>query len=547
LPGKSNPLEWGLPDRIEARIEPPWLLKLRSRAKKATPPRPALERELLGWLGESAGTQAGVEGALEALVCGHAMPRLAAVLSPEVWWVLLEHLLAVVADAARIESDPESPQIEPLLSQLLAGELPLTLAYLLPEIAPCRKLKASARKTLSSGLLDLLDGEGLPHAKHLGLMRPLLACWTRCRALGEELKGGCWTAAADEQYQWLVRQTILVTRHDGSHVFAASPARRCDEDLLGAALQLGGDHDDRRIAAVALPAGKKLGKRKPAGAKLPDAAVHSPWAATAVLRSDWARACERLVVVYPGRELRLELACSKDVLLSGAWPFEVQLDGKTAEPVSDWDDVCWMSDEDIDYLELEIELSCDVRVQRQILLAREDRFLLLADVVLGSRPGKLQYRGCLPLCSDVAVRRADDTREALLSRSKRRALVLPLALPEWRADGQAGEMQRTSAGLELRQTIDGSRLYAPLFFDLDRRRQQRRLTWRQLTVAESLSVQPRDVAVGYRVAAGDDQWLIYRSLAEKANRSLLGHNLSSEVLVARFDRSGEVEPLLEAE
>ena len=53
------------------------------------------------------------------------------------------------------------------------------------------------------------------------------------------------------------------------------------------------------------------------------------------------------------------------------------------------------------------------------------------------------------------------------------------------------------------------------------------------------------MAVGYRVAVAKRQWLIYRSLAAKANRTLLGHNLSSELLVARFAPDGEVETLVE--
>ena len=66
-------------------------------------------------------------------------------------------------------------------------------------------------------------------------------------------------------------------------------------------------------------------------------------------------------------------------------------------------------------------------------------------------------------------------------------------------------------------------------------------------MAQSLEVQPPEVAVGYRVAVGRRQWLIYRSLAARANRTLLGHNLSSEMLVARFKWTGEVEPLVEIE
>ena len=90
-------------------------------------------------------------------------------------------------------------------------------------------------------------------------------------------------------------------------------------------------------------------------------------------------------------------------------------------------------------------------------------------------------------------------------------------------------------------------MLAPLFVDLRPGRMTRRLTWRHLTVAEDLRAQPSDVAVGYRVMIGKHQWLIYRSLGPTGNRTLLGHNLTTEMLVARFDRDGEVEPLVEIE
>ena len=66
-------------------------------------------------------------------------------------------------------------------------------------------------------------------------------------------------------------------------------------------------------------------------------------------------------------------------------------------------------------------------------------------------------------------------------------------------------------------------------------------------MAESLAAQAADVAVGYRVALGRGQWLVYRSLARTRNRSVLGHNLATETLVARFRRDGEVESIIEIE
>ena len=127
------------------------------------------------------------------------------------------------------------------------------------------------------------------------------------------------------------------------------------------------------------------------------------------------------------------------------------------------------------------------------------------------------------------------------------AQVLPLGMPEWRAEPHEGELKMIPEGLELRQSTAAERLFAPLFIDLDRRRFRRRMTWRRLTVAESLAPVPPETAVGFRVAIGDRQWLVYRSLASARNRTLLGHNLATESLIARFGKDGEVTSIVEIE
>ncbi|HBO45157.1 MAG TPA: hypothetical protein DD670_14760 [Planctomycetaceae bacterium] len=242
-----------------------------------------------------------------------------------------------------------------------------------------------------------------------------------------------------------------------------------------------------------------------------------------------------------------ELAVRRELIWSGPWTWELSLDGRPLSPVSEWDESCWVSDDDADFLELEIELTEGVRIQRQMVMARDDQFLLAADVILCSRPGQIDYRACLPLIAHIEAEESSETREIRLVGRRRAAVVLPLALPEWRCDERIGALRRTNDGLELRQKTTGSAMYCPLWFDLDARRASKPLTWRHLTVAESLETQPPDVAAGYRVRVGDEQWLVYRSLANRANRTLLGHNLSSEMLVARFDADGEVETMVETE
>jgi hypothetical protein len=530
---------------------------------------PAAIRAAAGrWLPQAAEPLPDAATVFEALAWASALPRIGPLLPPELRHQMVDRLLGVAGRAEAID-----PHKGPLLCQLSAGELALTLACRVPEVRRCRSLKRLARHVLMSGLVQLLDGEGLPHARHIEFIRPLLACWTRCRLLGEQIKGGCWSRAAERQYGRLVRNAVRLARYDGTHAFSDGPAGD-DAALLAAALGLCNDGQSRRIARLALPRQSAAGRARATGSasasrkntgkasgthrrRLPAPATHSEQAATAVLRSSWSQMSDRLTVLYAGQTVRMELAAGRELLCSGTWQWEVLRDGLPALPISCWEAVCWVSDADVDYLELQIDLAGPLRLERHILLARQDRFLMLADAILGNRPARLEYRSCLPLCPKVAWRPAAQTREGfLISAKKRLAMVVPLALPEWHGAACDGELAGTAdttatragtSGLQLQQAAQGRRMFAPLWLDLDRRRIARRLTWRRLTVAEAAEVQPADVAVGYRLALGKQQWLMYRSLAKQANRTLLGHNLSTETLVARFQKDGQVQSLIEIE
>lgn len=335
-------------------------------------------------------------------------------------------------------------------------------------------------------------------------------------------------------------------------------------------------------AKAAYPSDKRGGRTRRAGAEMPASPQPAPSAADelpcgsfhsearslAILRRRPAarvprnRDDERLVVRFAGQACAIELNASGCTAICGVWQLDVARQGRPLAAVSDWESICWHSDADVDYLELQIELAEEVIVQRHMVLARDDRFLLMADAVLSPQPGSLEYCGIVPLAAGIIFRPAAETREGTLeaggreqgagskkrrARSRALAKVLPLALPEWREDLRGGELVATDRGLKLHQAAPRQRLLAPLLLDLDPARFRRRLTWRSLTVAESLAAVPAERAVGYRVAIGKQQWIIYRSLAAKGNRTLLGHNLSTETLVARFAHDGEVTPLIEIE
>jgi hypothetical protein len=535
----TPPLLWSLPGGLEADDAPAAVAEIHQWAREAGDTQ-HLADALRTWLEQAGDGPPDAGFALLCLAWAHALPRAARRASAASWWDALGLLTRVAEDAAAARVDHD-----PLLHQWMAGELPLTLARLYPELEPCRALESTARRALSTGVEQLLGDDGLPRGRWLPSARPLWACWTRARLLGTEPGLFVWDDVAERRYRAIFSQMARLSRKDGSQALVHGAAGAWRPELFEAALKLAGRAVDRRVAARALPVDRS-GSIEPPD-HLPSPAAHDKTARLGILRRDWSPGSEALTVEYDGPRVLLELRAGRDVLSSGEWGLDLRVEGEPATLADNWDEVCWVSDDDVDYLELEAEFTGGVRVQRQMLLARQDRFLLLADAVLGSEPWRIDYRGTLPLRPGVSFRPADDTREGWLTGRKPRATVLPLALPEWRGDPRGGALAWHDAGLELTQTGAGPSLFAPLWIDLDPRRQDCPLTWRQLTVAELRENVRPSVAAGYRVQIGKRQWLVYRSLTGAANRSVMGSNLASQFLLARFTRKGQTRELLEVE
>ena len=149
----------------------------------------------------------------ESLAWLHLLGARVDLFDGELWWRVWQELKQTTQlPVPAIECDP-------LGHQLAAGELPLTLAYLFPELAGGEELRRSAAAALSHGMAELLDGEGLPQCRHLDVFPALVACWTRCRLFGEHLGGNCWTAEAERQFPLALCEAVRLSRPDGSTVF----------------------------------------------------------------------------------------------------------------------------------------------------------------------------------------------------------------------------------------------------------------------------------------------------------------------------------------
>jgi len=441
------------------------------------------------------------------------------------WNAAIQALLQVAEEATGLDAERY-----PLAWQILAGEIPWMLGYFFPETKRLTTAADDATEVLARGMVDLLDA-GIPHAIFLPDLPLLLAIWTRILHLHEELGGDDFPAEALSQYAHLVTQALR---------FAPAKVAKSDIPLYLLAVEIGGDEDDRELVEPCIEGGDDLDPEPE------EPGFESEWAGVAMLRTDWRKNASRLVIRHPEEETFLKLVHRRQTFLDGVWTLDITCNEHSCHPKSDWEQVCWVSDDDIDYLELEQEFSHNIKVERTFALSREDDILMVADIVRGPEGNvPVVYKSLLTLPQDVHFEQTKQAWDGELQVNKKSILAMPLCLPEWQEEGRMGSFAHTTAGLELVVWSDFGCLFAPIWFDLNPKRYGKRYTWRHLTVAESLEQVGPGVAKGFRVQSHKEQWLIYRSLAKKTNRSLLGHNLSSEGLLARFDEFGEVTNLVE--
>jgi hypothetical protein len=523
LKGKTPPILWGWPetwrrDAIQAAIDTPSTLA-----------------EIV--IGDDGVSAPDLPLALHMVALAHALPKLALDLPADTWWFLAERLrtISTEAFAQRIDaaSDPEGI----LRNQLLAGELPLTLGYLFPELSAHHALRDDARAAFSESLVEITDGQGLPNARLLPVFGALFACWTRAREIGRQLRRGAWSRAADVQYEWLVRNAVRLADRDGALLLSptAGNSAWCN-DFFRTALELAGDRGDYAAARMALPRPVTSKAKKTRESDLPAPSLNSDWSSITIMSDGRSQRDARLALSYAHTAPTIELSVDGDWIFSGALHSETICDGSVVHPTGEWEQLCWESGKRYDFLELGLPLTNGLRLERQILFGREDRVLYFADIVYDSehQPRKLEHSVSFPLANSIVWRPEVETRDGILSGVRARAAVMPAALHEWRSDPRGGSLTEHDCRLTLTQKANGRAICCPMFIDLDRKRSGTERTWRQLTIGENLDVVPSDIAVGYRLQSGEDQWLIYRSLGKPGNRTLLGHNIAGEFCAGRF-------------
>jgi len=471
----------------------------------------------------------------------------------------------------------------------LSARFVLAVSRLFCDIEACRCLEHDATAALAGDIGDLVSAEGTVRLAGSATMIDRVVRWSMARDVATATGALPWDAATEQLFEKAAATTLRLLGSQGRVLVGAGrmPATYADPVFAVAA-----ESDRKRVrrtaevvqgAAQSRPLGngknknknknQKKGKRQDKEKGKNDATqngllprdLHDPAAAVAIIRSGWERNAIRVMLEYHDAVPRLEIAVGDRLLVDGPWQWRASRGGKPLHMEGPWTLSCWESDDKATYLEIIAPLTDGLQIDRQIVLLPADRILLLADAITQRadttasgtlfdgpthRPrhdataGGVRVESVVPLAASLEGEQAAETREVLVHDTKPRLQAFPLALPEWKATGR-GSFSVTEGGLALDHQAVGSRCYSPLWLDLEPARQGRPLTWRQLTVADTRQNLPPHQATGFRIQEGLEQWLVYRTLDEVRNRTVIGCNIACGFLMGRIERTGVVDRSIE--
>ncbi|WP_145374645.1 hypothetical protein [Symmachiella dynata] len=451
------------------------------------------------------------------------------------------------------EGDPAQTADEQLLQ---AGELPWRVGLLFGDVKGSTKIRRRGRKVIRRELEDRTDGDGTPHATLLPRLGYWLAALVRSGQWANRFQATLWDDDLSMLFNDLLEQAIRLYRPSDSWAmsngFSASP-----RSLFRAASQLAGS--EFKIADLAFAwdqAPSNTRKRKAKSKKSASASTkprlkklapssQSDWANLACLRSDWETECDSIVVDHNGQFPQIDMTVLGRALINGNWDLKIQVDGKPVSVKRQWTAICWNTDEDGDYIELQQTFASGGRVERQIWLSRSTHSAMFADSLTGFSGKQIEYSSRLPLSDALDTQSDSGDRETRLKDGPILTRVFPLFLPQDRVHGTPGGCGIFGDDLVLKHVAAGQGLYAPIVLDWHPDRRRKPVQWRKLTVTEDGRILPGDVSAGYRVRLGEQHLLAYRKLQKSdLPQTVLGFQTFDETVLGQFDKNGDVTPLL---
>ncbi len=467
-------------------------------------------------------------------------------LSTEIQWPLFRRVLTAVLQHGPMAN---TAGLAPDVALQSNGEIPFCAGLLFIDLHGAAELLRRGQKVIKKDLPARADNDGTVHAELAARLPLWLASLIRCTAWAEAFEAELWDMDERTLLSDVCERTLALCRADGrlalTNGLAVDPL-----PVLAAAAEL----FEWPAANPSLSCLKSLHRhasgKKPSGTSRAGGALVMPsnqsdWARFALLRSDWTATADTVAVTHHEALPQLDVTIGGEPIIHGPWGLQLRIGDAQIELAEEWSCVCWETDPEADYVELQMCGPGKLRVERMILLSRTDQFLFLADSISGVKNERMEYASQLPVVSGLTATADTETRLAHLRSPRSRVRVIPLGLPANRVHSTPHQCAIGDGSIRLNHIAEGRGLLAPLVLDWHPNRRNAAVDWKPLTVTEESKILRPDQAAGYRLRVGASQWLFYRSLQSTGmSRAVLGHHTFNETVIARFDKAGDVEPLL---
>jgi hypothetical protein len=496
----------------------------------------------------------------------YALPEVGRDIPPALW---LEVLQSTLTQVDRAWEQGPSEGLFPWV--IWACEVPLALAKQMSHLGGKDRIVSETLNRLA--LLIEQTAEDPQNLLAFGAqdLRAFVASLIRSRWAADNVGARKWYPPQRRGLAKLQSIMLHLTDPTGHAMLDQTDASRYEPEFWTSLMNLCMEHKKVQLAtAVALPdeIGKeqgfkpaKLRKDKTNDARLPKPSHYWEKNQVVSMRRNWRKKDCQLAVDFSRDSIWLDL-CDEagNRILSGDWDIGLEYRGKPVDVDVAWNEVCWFSDDDVDYLELECDLEGTCTIYRQVMLMRHEGMVYMADSLLGNPEDlKADWKTTSTWTLDAAtsfvpeaksnegrIERHFHDESTGEDRSETVALLLPLSLPEWRRGSNQGSLSGQDGKVTLEARTTRTRLLSSMLLAVGPKSRSPKFTWRALTVAENLHKVSDDIAQGCRVQIDDDQWVFYRSLAPCTRRTIMGLHLGMEFYAGRFlCDDGTYEPLVE--